>query len=380
MTNLEWYERAAVIPGRSLTRSKAPGRLFPVNSGGPLYASHGEGAVLFDAERRPYIDMLCALGAVSLGYSSRPMSSHGGLSLPHVAEVEAAEAVLEHVAPWASSVRFVKTGSEATHAAYLVARTATGRKGFLRGDWSYHGWHSWIEDYGQTIKHGEVLGDHEGIAAVFIEPHRWEPVDVEWLQSVRAFCDRVGALLVFDSMILGGRWALGGASEYFGVQPDLECYGKAFGNGQSVAFVVGNEALAAHGEMVSGTYSGDVVGLEAVTETIKTYTDWPVIKTLWARGTQLQHGLDDLVKGRDDVFREGQPVHQRLRFIEAEQALAAPYDYRIIGRPRAHGFAAEMAKRGVLWHPDVCNIMYAHTADQIARVIEAAGDSLKAIG
>jgi glutamate-1-semialdehyde 2,1-aminomutase len=363
------YERAAIIPGRSSTRSKAPGRFFDVGSGGPLYCTGGDGAVLYGEAGREYIDMLCALGAVSLGYGDHEWSASGGVySLPHLAEVEAAESVLRYVAPWASAVRFLKTGSESTHAAYRVAKRATGRSWFAMGDWAYHGWHEWCSE-GSTSRivfpHG---GRFEGIngeslAAVFVEPHRWAAVDIEWLQWLRGFCDRVGALLVFDSMIYGGRFALGGTSEYYGVTPDLECFGKAFGNGQSVAFVVGNDALSEHGEVVSGTYGGDVNGANAIWSTIEEYRRRGVVDMLWERGRQLAAGLERVIPASLGV-REGAPVHQRIRFADP-----------------THGkrFSAQMAKRGVLWHPDVTNIMAAHTERQIERVIAAADESVRCL-
>jgi len=256
-----WYARAGVIPGRSSTRSKAPGRFYDVGAG-PLYAASGDGAILTCVDGHDYIDMLCALGAISLGYRSIPSRVVGGVySLPLAVEAEAAEMVLQHVAPRASQVRFTKTGSEACHAAYRIAKAATGRDIVLVGDWAYHGWYEWCatpKGAGVvTYPHGFDLNDvlhQDQTAAVFIEPHRWESVNIEWLKSVRAFCDRIGALLVFDSMIYGGRWALGGASAYFGVQPDLECFGKALGNGEAVACVVGGEILEQHGQVASGTF------------------------------------------------------------------------------------------------------------------------------
>jgi glutamate-1-semialdehyde 2,1-aminomutase len=351
------YERASIIPGRSLTRSKAVFR---------EWAEYGDGSCVYDTEKREYIDMLCALGAVSLGYDylKYEVAPRGVLTLPHWVEIAAAEAVLEHVAPWASHVRFTVTGSEACHAAYRIAKAATGRSRVLVGDWAYHGWHEWVSQCWQ-FEHGDDLasvyrGDEADIAAVFIEPHRWEPIDPDWLRSVRAFCDRIGALLVFDEMIWGGRFALGGATEVFGVIPDVACYGKAFGNGQPVAFVVGRDALAQHGEMVSGTYSGFPQGLQAVVDTIRRYTTQPVLETLWARGSQLQEGLRRVIPPALGVC-EGAPVHQRVRFFN-----------------EAHGlqFSQAMLERGIIWHPGCANVMYAHTEAQIDRVIVAAAESV----
>lgn len=356
--SLDLYRRAVIIPGRSLTRSKAPGRIGPVD-GMPLYASGGLGPHLFDVDGHAYTDMLCALGAVSLGYADLNPSPSGVYSLPHEAEVFAAEKMLQ-IVPWATRVRFTKTGSEATHAAYRIAKRATGRKRVMALEGAYHGWHEWCDEV-ERIPQGAPIHTwlRDDIAAVFIEPPRWVPVDVPWLRQVRAACEEVGALFVFDSMIYGGRFALGGASEYFGIVPDMECFGKAIGNGQAVACVVGTDALEAHGEMVSGTYAGDVVGLLAVMEIISIYQRDAVIDWLWARGRQLWEGLTAA-----GIPLEGAPVHLRIRFTTPEQG---------------QRFAVEMANRGVLWHPAVTNIMQAHSERIIAQVITAAIESWQAV-
>jgi glutamate-1-semialdehyde aminotransferase len=279
--------------------------------------------------------------------------------------------VLKHVAPWASSVRFTKTGSEATHAAYRVAKKATGRTKVLMHNRAYHGWHEWCQvdsvcrfEYGDTVVASE---DWKQYAAIFVEPLRFHANDAEWLRSVREHCDHHGILLVFDSMIYGGRHAFGGTSDYFGIVPDMETYGKAFGNGEAVAFVVGRDALQEHGEVASGTYSGCATGLQAVLDTLHTYTTEPVIETLWVRGKQLADGLDQVLANHPGLAaREGQPVHQRVRFV-ADHA------------GQAKQFTQAMAARGVLWHPDVANVCFSHTAQQIDAVIAAAAESLKEI-
>lgn len=353
------YDRAAIIPGRSMTRSKAPDRLLKA------WAKYAAGAVIWDTEGRQYLDMVCGLGAISLGHRQSHLGHLFGVySLPHVREIEAAEGVLEHVAPWASSVRFLKTGSEATHAAYRIAKAATGRDWVLVGNWAYHGWHEWCSPAPTLFPQGGDLRGFERPAAVFLEPHRFEPVSVEWLKSVRAFCDRTGALLVFDSMLYGGRWALGGASEFFGVTPDLECFGKAFGNGEAVAFVVGNQALAEHGEIVSGTFSGDVTGLSAVCDVLETYTTEPVIETLWARGHQLKHGLQQVLPASFATIDGCAPL-LRIQFAQPDHKVP---------------FKDAMAARGVLMYPDWFMTMYAHTEQQIDQVIEAAEACAKELG
>ena len=71
--SMELHNLPSGIPGKSLTRSKAPGKFFPVGiDGGPLYAVSGTGALITDVDGNKYIDMLCGLGAISLGY--RPVN------------------------------------------------------------------------------------------------------------------------------------------------------------------------------------------------------------------------------------------------------------------------------------------------------------------
>ena len=389
------YDHAEAISGHSLTRSKAPGKMFEIGAG-PMYADHGSGAVVFDVDGNPFIDMVCALGAVSLGYTHhrsagaavREIEKGWLYSLPHRVEGEAAEAILSRVAPWAYRVRFVKTGSEATHAAYRIAKAATGRSHIIVASNAYHGWHeavsfetdaarvslsgtAWRYKYG--VDWSRVTFDYidpSKVAAVFVEPARWEDPNPDgWLERTAQFWRARGALVVFDEMIYGCRWALGGASEYFGVTPDLACFGKAIGNGAPLACVVGNRVLSEHGQIVSGTYSGDVAALSACVGVLETYRHEPVIETLWKRGRQLQRGLRWAIEtaGVEAVI-EGAPVHQRILFPNDDD------------KQRGRAFCQQMAARGVLFHPDLCNLSYAHTPEQIEQVVEAAAESLKALG
>lgn len=344
-------ERASIIPGRSLTRSK---KVFG------RWASHAEGALITDTEGRTYIDMLCGLGAISLGYSQERRQV-GVWSLPCEDEVYAAEAVLQDVAPWGGWVRFLKTGSESTHAAYRIAKAATGRDVVIRYAGSYHGWHEWSDREPATLPLG-TLPEREDVAAVFVEPPRFQVLDVPWLRELRQWCYRTGALLVFDSMIWGGRFHVGGASAYYGVQPDMECFGKAYGNGAAVAFVVGSDRIdPVSGEIPSGTFSGEISGLSAVWDVLETYSSKPVIETMWTRGRQLIDGLNRVIPS-DIGCVQGYPVIQRIKF--ANQAHKQP-------------FAEAMWERGVLWHPDVALTMYAHTSEQIDTVIEAAKQAVE---
>src|SRR3990167_1966930 len=129
-------------PNASQTRSKAPGNVGPRDTSQdfPLFASRGEGAYLFDDRGRKYLDCFGANAAVPLGYGygpvveavTRAVMDGSLLSLPHTLEAAVSERFLEVCAPWAQQVRWVKTGSEATHAALRIALAATDRRRYLR--------------------------------------------------------------------------------------------------------------------------------------------------------------------------------------------------------------------------------------------------------
>jgi len=340
--------RAQVIPGQSLTRSKAVFRRWAVRA---------TGARIWDSEGVEYLDFLCGLGAIGLGYRPAPRSP-GVCSLPWDAEVTAAEAVLAHVAPCENWVRFTKTGSEATLAAYRIAKAATGRTEVVRVVGSYHGWHEWCQATPGTLAVGDLPSVEA--AAVFVEPPRFGTLDVAWLLSLRRWCDETGTLLLFDSMLYGARWSMGGLSRWSGVRADLECFGKAYGNGQSVAFVVGSARTRAHGEIPSGTYSGDHVGLAAISQTLAAYQAEDALKTIWARGLQLTQGLRVRVPSTLGVV-EGEPPIQRIRYHDPAHAAQV---------------TAGMLARGIIWHPDVQLVMAAHTPEDIDQALNALTETL----
>ncbi len=336
----------AVVPGGSMTRSKA---VFE------RYASSCSGATITDINGNELIDTLAALGAATLGYPADVCS------LPFEEEVYASEAVLRHVSPWASWCRFVKSGSESTHAAVRIARHATGRQTIVRCVDSYHGWFDWSSDTPGTLRRG--LPTESDVAAVFIEPHRFARESVGWLKDVQWWCIQNGALLVFDSMVFGGRWALGGMSEFYGVIPDLECFGKGIGGGESVAFVVGTQSTYASGDIPSGTYTGGRRGLLSVMEAIDVYTSHQIIARLRELGQRLHAGFTRVIPAELGTV-EGFPVCFKINY-----------------RDPAYGprMTQEMLTRGVILHPLPILVMATHTEQQIDQVIAAAEASSAAV-
>jgi len=357
-----------VAVGGSSTRSKG---LAAYSDGVGGVAAHQQGARLTTTDGRVLLDWVGSLGATPLGVDNRIRGAimaqlvRGPLfSFPSVAEEETAAALCEALG-WPEQVKFTKTGSEACAAACRIARAATGRTrvSVFRGH--YHGWHDW---------HAVTTDDHPGVpdtmaelvdvlpvvdweshvwwqdcAAIMLEPatRSWVP-SVEWLESLMAKTREAGALVIFDEMIMGGRLALGGVSEYYGLRPDLATYGKAFGAGLPLAFVAGPEALMQHSQYVSGTYSGETLSLAACRTMLDIYEAESVCGRLHEYGEHMQAAVK-----RPGVTVTGFPVFWSFRFERNHEARMAACVQRC-------------AQRGVLIHPTYLAPCAAMTAAEVA--------------
>tara|TARA_R110000824_G_scaffold44320_4_gene129011 strand:- start:4362 stop:5582 length:1221 start_codon:yes stop_codon:yes gene_type:complete len=356
-------ERAeAMTPSGSHTMSKRPAS-YPID--GERFASRGDGAHVTATDGRRYLDFVCSLGATTLGYSHPVITEAviaqvkaGSLfSFPHRLEVDLAERLCE-VIPCAENIRFVKTGSEACAAAASISRSYTGRDVILCEDVGYHGWHDGFRvlanshpgvpdgmrqfvrmfTYGDLNSLAQMLdGD---VAAVMIEPARLSSPPDGFLEAVRDMAHRAGALLIFDEMILGGRHALAGGQEFFSVTPDMATFGKAFGAGYPFAFVAGSANVMQHAWPISGTYSGDAVGLAACSAMLRVYDDDDVIHTIRRNGRMLW----DRLLGTGIVSLHGYYPHFQMRLLRHDQRIGMSY------------FVQECAAVNLLFHPQIVNI------------------------
>jgi len=325
-------ERAIrTIPLGTQTFSKAYTQM-PAGAA-PLFLSHGRGARVWDVDGNRYIDLVCGLLPVVLGYCDADVDeaiqrqmNHGiSFSLATDLEAELAERLVS-IIPCAEKVRFGKNGTDATSAAIRLARAFTGRdRVAICG---YHGWQDWYigatsRDKGvppavRALTHPFPFDDlvalerllvshRDEFAAVIIEPMTAAEPAPGYLEGLKALTHAHGALLVFDEVITGFRLALGGAQEHFGVAPDLASFGKAMGNGMPIAAVVGRADVMAEMEEVffSGTFGGETLSLAAAIAVIDKMRREPVIDTLWQKGRRLAEAVDAEIAARqlDDVIR-----------------------------------------------------------------------------
>lgn len=360
--------------------------------GGPAFQDHAKGARIWDADGHEMVDMLMGLGAVGLGHAWEPVdeaafaAARRGIcpSLSTRLEADLAEQ-LRSIIPCADMARFVKTGTEACMAAARIARAATGRETLLVC--GYHGWsdfyaaskprHEGVPTALESLTVAFPYNDLpalEGLftafrrmrrpaAAVMMEPTLYQPPGDGYLIEVRRLCSREGALLIFDEVVTGFRWANGGAQEHFGVAPDLATFGKAMANGWPLAAVVGRADLMRHAEFASSTFGAETASLAAALEVVRTYRAEPVVAHLWKVGGEFQDAATRLAAEAGVPFVcEGYAGKPRLRCTEEE-----PLRHRLL----TSALVQRLALFGVLAHVSGQNISYSHSEGELAEISEA---------
>ncbi|MXW42120.1 MAG: glutamate-1-semialdehyde-2,1-aminomutase [Acidimicrobiia bacterium] len=305
VTNRGLFERALrVIPGGV----NSPVRSFRSVGGTPYFVARAEGPYVWDVEGRRYIDYVQGYGPGILGHAHPAVieavgkavvdgSSYGA---PTEREVLLAELLCERV-PGMAWTRLTSSGTEAAMAAIRLARGVTGRNKIIKFAGCYHGHSDALLAAGGSGVANQGLPDSAGVtpgavADTVVVPYNQVPevdetvavVVVEpvaanmgvvvphpgFLQGLRSACDQAGALLLFDEVITGFRLAPGGATEWFGVVPDVWCFGKVVGGGLPIG-VFGGKAqymqyLAPLGEVYqAGTLSGNSLATAAGLATLE---------------------------------------------------------------------------------------------------------------
>ena len=379
-----------VIPLGAQTFSKSRIQLPP--GAAPLFVTHGDGGKVYDVDGNEYVDLISALLPNVLGYRDpdvdlairRQLTRGISFSLATEAESALAERLVKHI-PCAEMVRFGKNGTDATSAAVRLARAATRRDRLMLC--GYHGWQDWyigattrnlgvpaavsalshMVPYGDLAATDALFRQHPGeFAAIILEPAGATEPPVGYLQGLIDLAHRHGALVIFDEIITGFRWSLGGAQARYGVTPDLACFGKAMGNGMPIAAVLGRADIMRLMEDIffSGTFGGEALSIAAAIATIDKMEREDVTGKLWQVGGDLMSAVRSRVAaaGLDEVVKlVGVPPWAILAYRDHPKASKEAIKTLLL---------REMIAAGVLINASH-NLCFAHTPADIARVLAA---------
>ncbi|MGQ4601570.1 glutamate-1-semialdehyde 2,1-aminomutase [Nocardia sp. R6R-6] len=356
----------------------------------------GSGCRVTDCDGNEFVEYGMGLRAVTLGHGYRPVveavaaaiAEGGNFSRPTVLELAAAEDFLNLV-PTADMVKFGKNGSDATTAAVRLARAVTGRVTVAACAQPFFSVDDWFIGttamsagipepgtvsfpYGDLAALEAVLAEHE-VACVIMEAatalHEPPP---GYLPGVRMLCDRYGALLVFDEMITGFRWAAGGAQQVYGVAPDLSCWGKAMGNGFPLSALAGKRAYMERGGLrtddprvflLSTTHGPETGALAAFRAVVHAYATTDPVGRMEHAGRRLRAGFEEITAelGIAEHLRvTGRP--SCLIFQTCDPQGRSSQEFRTL-------FLRELLRRGVLGQSFVTSA--AHTDTDIDHTVDA---------
>jgi len=391
-----------LIPGGAHTYAKGDDQ-YPAQA--PAFIVRGKGCHVWDLEGKEFIEYGMGLRGVTLGHAFEPvieaayrqMQQGINFTRPATIEVEAAEAFLEIIAG-AEMVKFAKNGSDVTTAAVKLARAFTGRDLVaICGDQPFFSTDDWFigtTEMDAGIPHSITrltlkfrYNDLESLAALFdsypdqiacviMEAEAVTPPKPGYLKQVKELCEQRGVLLIFDEMITGFRWHLGGAQAFHEVTPHLSTFGKAMGNGFAIAALAGLREVMQLGGLdhdqsrvflLSTTHGGETHALAASLETIRIYRDEDVVGALWKQGERLRALINrSIAENRLEGIFElvGRPCN--LIYATRDQNRMPSQAFRTL-------FMQELIRHGIIAPSFVVSFSHSDTEiDRTAQAVHAA--------
>ena len=431
--NQQLFERAQrVIPGGV----NSPVRAFRAVGGTPRFIASAQGAYLWDAEGRRYIDYIGSWGPMILGHGHPAVldavlqAAARGFSFgaPTEREVELAEAIIA-LAPSVEQVRLVSSGTEAAMSAIRLARGATGRSKLIKFEGCYHGHadallvkagsglatfghptsagvppevvqHTLVLEYNNTAQLEAAFDTHgPELACVMIEPiagnMNFVRAQVPFMRRLRELCSQHGALLVFDEVMTGFRVALGGAQSLYaqaipGFKPDISVFGKVIGGGMPLAAFGASRdimsQLAPLGPVYqAGTLSGNPVATACGLATLREIAKPGFFEALAAKTQALVAGLSAAAAEADVPFVGDSEGGMFGFFFPTSSGSALPQNYREVmatEQARFNRYFHAMLDQGIYLAPALYEagfVSAAHSDDDIAATLHAARVALRAL-
>lgn len=398
----------------------SPVRAFKSVGGTPLFFKRGQGAHVWDADDKKYIDYVGSWGPMIVGHchaevvkAVQDAAAQGlGFGAPTAAELAMAE-MLCSILPSLEMVRLVSSGTEATMTAIRLARGFTGRSRIIKFEGCYHGHSdgllvkagSGALTFGQpsssgvpaeiaalttVLDYNDVAGLErcfaeigKEIAAVIVEPVAGNMNLImpkpEFLAALRRLCTEHGAVLILDEVMTGFRVSLQGAQGYFGVKPDLTTLGKVMGGGLPAAAFGGRrdimQCLAPLGPVYqAGTLSGNPLAVAAGMTTLKLVQVKGFYERLASSAKQLTEGLSASAKKHGVKF-SAQAVGGMFGLYFSEKIPGSYAEVMTCDTKAFNRFFHAMLDAGVYLAPSAFEagfVSAAHSEADIAATIAAA--------
>jgi len=410
-----------IIPGGV----NSPVRAFTAVGGNPLFINKAQGAYIFDANNKQYIDMVGSWGPMIIGHANPIVLSKitkalaNGLSFgaPTQLEITFAQKLIDLV-PSMEQVRLVSSGTESTMSAIRLARGYTGREIIIKFAGGYHGHAdcllvkagSGLVTFGHptsagvgkasslqtmVLEYNDIQAIEQAfnqygneIAAVIIEPIAGNmnmiPTTIEFLQVIRKLCDDYKTVLIFDEVMSGFRVALGGAQSLYNIVPDITCLAKVIGGGMPLAAFGGKaeimQRLAPVGDVYqAGTLSGNPVAVTAGLATLEIIEQDGFFEDLSYKTNYFIENLIKLAKNNNIEFC-AQSIGGMFGFYFCKDLPQNIKDVEKVNLNNFKNFFHNMLNEGVYLAPSSYEagfISSMHTIEILDKALEAADKSFK---
>ncbi len=396
-----------------------------------MVIGRGEGCRLWDTDGTAYLDFSMGWGSALVGHAN-PVVTEAvlrqvplGSNFAYVTEnmLTAAEEIIR-LSPACDQLRFCASGTEATMYCQRLARAFTGRSKILKFEGAYHGAneigvtslfpahppdfpqpdpssagidhavrdHVLIAPYNDITTTRRVLEAHAAeTAAVIVEPlHRCLVPEDGFLDQLRALCDELKVLLIFDEVVTGFRLAYGGAQEYYGVVPDLVAYGKALGGGYPIGAFGGRGeimAIVREDRMNQATYvwtastlGGNPISTAAANAAMQVFRGDGVYPHLHGLGSYFRDGLRRVLDARGEtaqIIGDG-PLAQ---VVFSEQPVRDYRSTKAADSARGRALMLALFERGIFLNPmgTKLYLSLAHDEAVCDAFLDRFDDALKAI-
>ena len=302
-----WNKAQKLILNGNMLLSKNPSIHAP--NLWPSHYSKAKGCYIWDLDKKKYLDFsFMGIGTNILGYSNTTIDNRvkkiinksvsSTLNCPE--EVELAEKLIK-LHPWSDSVKFTRTGGEASTVALRIARSYAKNKNIAFC--GYHGWHDWylssnlnkkdtlkihhipnlstigisknLKNEVYSFNYNNINGlinliNNKKIGVVIMEVKRNIEPEKNFLQKVRKITKKHGIVLIFDECTSGFRQTYGGLHLFYKVNPDLAIFGKSLGNGYAINAIIGKKKImnSAKKSFISSTFWTERIGPTAAIKTL----------------------------------------------------------------------------------------------------------------